>query len=103
MTKKYLSATELTIPYEIDVASSEVRKGVSANGKAWERLKVITHHNAFEADENGKPTPVLGVCEFDSEIELPKGKHRVGMMVTCYVDKKKAQARVSFLIKKLLK
>ena len=91
---------ELPLILEFEFLGSEVVKGINAKGKPYEFLKAKVLTTTFQNDD-GEAKPEPTETSLDSDIEVPKGIHRVSCLVSSYVDKSgKSVAKLT--VKKIL-
>lgn len=93
---KRLNLERVALMAEIDVVETVTR---TYEGKSEE--KVVIQALEADFDDTGKPIAVSATAEIKSDIDLPKGKHRVLIGVYAYQSGNKAMYGLK--VKKLLK
>ena len=99
MKKQMLSDLPLILEFEFH--GSEVVKGINAKGKAYEFMKATVVTTTF-SNEDGKAIPEVTHTQIDTEIEIPKGRHRVSCFVSSYNDGRSGKSVSKLTIKKII-
>jgi hypothetical protein len=92
---------DLPLILEFEFLGTDLVKGTSKKGKAYEFLKAIVVTTTF-SNEDGKPVPTVTHTPIDSEVQVPQGRHKVLCMIEAYNDSTSRIAIAKLIVKKIV-